>query len=422
MRRYVMRTMALAFALLVARGATAAEVSVAVLGLEPIDVPESLAQQLTDALRQRASSTAGVHMIQGKDLIEVKMVFGCDGETPACMAQAGKSLGTDKLLYGTIKKGGNKTTVTVALKLLDVKSATVEKFVNDTVPKRDLAGNNVNASAARWFGALLEVEAKPTLTVSSEPVGAGVSVDGTAYGKTPLTLRDLPPGVHNVVVTMAGRQAASRNVELKTGLTQDLAVTLEPEAPPPVAQKEPPPPPVIAPPPVVAPPPIAHKQTSHPGRTATIIGATALGAALVTGGVLIYTWRSYLSLQDTTNADLMQLKPTVPGDSSFFKSPTCDPPATVTGAAGAVAKYKSDCSSGNTFAGASTGLWVATGVLAAGGIAGIVVGQVQAAHARRERAANGDHPLTAAGLLRQSLRVAPVFSTSGGGVAAAFEF
>ncbi|HEX9104941.1 MAG TPA: hypothetical protein VF997_22175, partial [Polyangia bacterium] len=129
--------------------AQAADVSVAVLGLEPVDVPEPLAQQLTDALRQRVSATSGVRMVQGKDLIEVKMVFGCDGELPACMAQAGKTLGTDKLLYGTVKKGGGKNTVTVALKLLDVKTAVVEKFVNDTVQKRELAGSNVNGVAAR---------------------------------------------------------------------------------------------------------------------------------------------------------------------------------------------------------------------------------------------------------------------------------
>jgi hypothetical protein len=421
MRRYLVSLMMLAAALGFARAATAAEVSVAVLGIEPIDVPEPLAQQLTDALRQRASSTAGVHMVQGKDLIEVKMVFGCDGETPACMAQAGKSLGTDKLLYGTIKRATPKTNVTVALKLLDVKTAVVEKFVNDTVPKRELADKNVNASAARWFAALLDVEAKPTLTVTSDPVGANVSVDGTAYGKTPLTLRDLAPGIHNVVVAMAGRQPFSRNVELKTGGTHDLVATLEAEAPPPpVVKNEEPPPPVVAPPPSVIQPaeppqPIARKQAGHPGRTATILGATALGAALVTGGVLIYTWQSYVKLQDTTQTDLRALVPTTQADANFIHSPNgCDPPATM---AGPVAKYKSDCSSGNNFAGATTGLWVATGVLAAGGVAGIVVGQLQAARARREQ-----RSLTGAGLMRQSLRIAPVFTTSGGGLTAKFEF
>src|SRR5437763_4980728 len=206
MRRYCTLFIGLC-ALGVASGVHAApDVSVAVLGIEPVDVPESLAQQLTDALRQKAASTGGVRMVQGKDLIEMKMVFGCDGELPACMAQAGKTLGADKLLYGTLKKGTSKTTVTVALKLLDDKTAVVEKFVNDTVQKRELAGNNVIGVAARWFGQLLEVEAKPTLTVTSDPAGANVSVDGNSYGRTPLTLRDLAPGTHQVTVSMSGRQ------------------------------------------------------------------------------------------------------------------------------------------------------------------------------------------------------------------------
>jgi hypothetical protein len=414
MRRYLLTIIAIALAGFSARSATAAEVNVAVLGIEPIDVPEPLAQQLTDALRQRAMATAGVHMIQGKDLIEVKMVFGCDGEAPSCMAQAGKSLGTDKLIYGTLKKGGTKVNVIVTLKVLDVKTATVERFVNDTVPKRELAGNNVNASAARWFGQLLEIEARPTLTVISDPSGASVTVDGTAYGKTPVTLRDLSAGVHSIVMSMPGRQTTSRNVELRTGGTHDLSVTLEPEAPPPVAQKEAPPP-AVAPPLVVAPTPITNKPVGHPGRAATIAGAVALGGALVAGGVLIYTYKSYSDLQTTARADLMDLRPTT-SDTSFFSNPTCDPPANVVGATpGALNKYKSDCNSGNNFAAASTGLWVATGVLAAGGIAAIIVGQVQASKARKERAGG-------VSLLRQSLRVAPLFATTGGGISAAFEF
>jgi hypothetical protein len=130
--------------------------------------------------------------------------------------------------------------VTVALKLLDVKTAVVEKFVNDTVQKRELAGANVNASAARWFGQLLEVEAKPTLTVTSDPPGASVTVDGQSYGRTPLTLRDLLPGTHSVVVSMPGRQSVTRSVELRAGGAHDVVATLEPEAPPVVVKKEPP--------------------------------------------------------------------------------------------------------------------------------------------------------------------------------------
>src|SRR6185503_7099121 len=92
--------------------------SVAVLGIEAVDVPDALAQQLSESLRQRLAATAGIRLLPGKDLIEIKMIFGCDGEVPACMAQAGKSLGVDKLLYGSLKKAGRGGThLNVTLKL-----------------------------------------------------------------------------------------------------------------------------------------------------------------------------------------------------------------------------------------------------------------------------------------------------------------
>ncbi|MDB4967225.1 MAG: hypothetical protein JWN44_2914 [Myxococcales bacterium] len=416
MRRYS-TLLAGVCALLVTSGAQAApDVSVAVLGIEPVDVPEPLAQALTDALRQRAASTGGVRTVQGKDLIEVKMVFGCDGELPACMAQAGKTLGAEKLLYGVVKKGPSKTTVTVALKLLDVKTAVVEKFVNDTVQKREVAGSNVNGSAAKWFGQLLEIEAKPTLTVTSEPTGGSVTVDGQSYGRTPLTLRDLLPGTHTVVVTMPGRLPVTRTMDLRAGGSHDVAATLETEAPT-IAQK----PPERAPEPqplTPAPMPSRRMPGEHPGRTAKIVAGVLVGGALVTAGVAIYTWRKYSDdLASKANMDLEAIKPAVATteEQAFFANPTCGnvPGSIQTANPAGAAKYKSDCDSGNNYANATTGLWVATGALAAAGVVAFVIGDRQAAKAK-ERGTLG--------VMRQTLRVAPVFSTRGGGVTAAFEF
>src|SRR5262249_33965914 len=128
----------------------------------------------------------------------------------------------------------------VSLKLLDVKSGAVERSVNESVPKRELAAGNVNASAARWFAELVPVEAKPVLTVSSEPSGASASVDGNPVGHAPLTLLDLSAGSHTVTVTAGGRIAQTRTVELRAGTSSELAVALEAEkAPPVVAQPRP---------------------------------------------------------------------------------------------------------------------------------------------------------------------------------------
>ncbi len=419
MPRYSTILAALGLLFLAPGTGVAAEVSVAVLGLEPVDVPEPLAQQLTDALRQRAASTSGVRVVQGKDLIEVKMVFGCDGELPACMAQAGKTLGADKLLYGTVKKAAGKNSVTVALKLLDVKTAVVEKFVNDTVQKRELAGSNVGGVAGRWFAQLVEIEAKPTLTVTSDPSGGNVSVDGQSYGRTPLTLRDLPAGTHSVTVTMAGRQPFTRSVDLRPGGSHDVVATLEPEAAPVVVKKEPLKPPAPEPQPLITPTPSPTPtplRAEHPGRTAKIVAGVLVGAAVVTAAVAIYTWRSYSDLETTSHNDLDAMKGSLTSapsaqDQAFFNSPSCSVPTDLQNVPGAT-KFHNDCSSGNNFANATTGLWVATGALAAAGVVSFVIGDRQAAKAKEKNVS----------VLRQTLRVAPVFSTRGGGLTAAFEF
>jgi hypothetical protein len=101
-----------------ARAAEGGDVATAVLGIEPLDgAPDAVAAEITDALRQRVAATKGYQLLQGKDLVEVKLVFACPDAAPACMSAAGKSLGADKLIFGNVKRAGNDYQLT--LKLLD---------------------------------------------------------------------------------------------------------------------------------------------------------------------------------------------------------------------------------------------------------------------------------------------------------------
>src|SRR5262249_60356137 len=98
------------------------DVATAVLGIEPLEgTPDTVAAEMTDALRQRVAATKGYQLLQGKDLVEVKLVFACPDAAPACMSAAGKSLGADKLIFGNVKRSGGDYQVT--LKLLDVSRA-----------------------------------------------------------------------------------------------------------------------------------------------------------------------------------------------------------------------------------------------------------------------------------------------------------
>jgi hypothetical protein len=59
------------------------------------------------------------------------------------------------------------------------------------------------------------------LSVSTDPPGSGVAVDGEERGVAPLTLRDLPVGQHRVVVRARGN-TYTRTVQIEAGATASL--------------------------------------------------------------------------------------------------------------------------------------------------------------------------------------------------------
>ncbi len=63
------------------------------------------------------------------------------------------------------------------------------------------------------------------LEIRSDPAGAKVTVDGQARGSTPLTIRDLAPGDHRIVLESGGRKV-TQAVRIDAGITAQLVVPL----------------------------------------------------------------------------------------------------------------------------------------------------------------------------------------------------
>ena len=70
-----------------------------------------------------------------------------------------------------------------------------------------------------------------SLSVVSDPPGSAVIVDGTARGDTPLTVTNLTPGRHQVLVRNSG-STYQRTVEVEAGATASLVVGGAPAAAP----------------------------------------------------------------------------------------------------------------------------------------------------------------------------------------------
>jgi hypothetical protein len=203
--------------------------AVAVLGIEASEgAPDSLASSLTDALRQRVSGTKGFRLVPGRDLVEVKLVFSCPDEAPSCMAQAGKSLGASKLIFGSVKRSASDSYV-VTLKLLDANRSIVDAWVAEQISKAQASGPALRGPVQKWFATLTGQGGAGTVRIRGDVIGAAVSLDGTPsglIGTDDLVLAGVTPGKHEVVVTKPGYEAVRKDVIVAAGDTAHLDVSL----------------------------------------------------------------------------------------------------------------------------------------------------------------------------------------------------
>jgi hypothetical protein len=226
-----------------------ADAPTVVLGLEALaGAPDNVAAEITDALRQRVAAAKGFQLLQGKDLVEVKLVFACPDEAPACMSAAGKSLGASKLIFGNVKMVGDLYQVTI--KMLDVNRAVVDSFTADTIPKKRADPSGLRAMAPGWM-AKLTGKGGGVIQVRSNLAGAAVSLDGTHVGTTgssPVVITDVAPGRHEVSVEKSGYTTTKQEFMLAAGQALPLNLTVSPvsvEVPKPEAEALTAPPPAI---------------------------------------------------------------------------------------------------------------------------------------------------------------------------------
>jgi hypothetical protein len=229
--------------LCVSSEAVAGDVTLSVLGLEPAaGAPENIASALTEALRQRVSSSTNYRLVPGKDLVEVKLVFSCPDEAPLCMTQAAQSIGSTKIIFGNVQPVGTDAYL-VTLKLLDAERGTVESWISEQITKSQTAPINLRTPVQKWFATLTGQALPATLKVTGGVIGASVWIDGTQaglIGNDGLTLSSVATGHHKLTVSKTGYEKWDRSVTLVSGAIEKVAVQLKaiekPGAVPPEAQ------------------------------------------------------------------------------------------------------------------------------------------------------------------------------------------
>jgi len=87
----------------------------------------------------------------------------------------------------------------------------------------------VTAGEDRTLPVFQLVPAPASVVISSEPAGATVTADGHYQGRTPTTITLTSATTHQLRLSAAGYQSASRSLVLAAGEERDLNITLEPE-------------------------------------------------------------------------------------------------------------------------------------------------------------------------------------------------
>lgn len=262
--------------------ALGAEASLSVLGLEAAaGAPDAVAAAVTEALRQRVAASGMFRLAQGRDLVEVKLIFSCADEAPACMTQAAQSIGANKLIFGSVQPVGSDAFI-VTLKLLDGERGVVESWVSEQIPKAQATPVGLRAPVQKWFATLTGQALPATLRITGGVVGAAVWLDGVQaglLGSDGLMLAGIAPGPHQITVSKTGYEKWERNVTIASGGTEKVQVQLRPIEKPADAQAEP----------VVEPVEQVPAQEPQPANMGSRVGAWALlGVGLVGAGLGVY--------------------------------------------------------------------------------------------------------------------------------------
>jgi hypothetical protein len=100
--------------------------------------------------------------------------------------------------------------------IVTVKANEQAEVSHTFTPAEEVAGGERPAGAGEEAGV-------GTLKVSSTPAGI-VYLDGKVYGRTPVTISDLPAGPHQLTLKRAGMPDYKRKVDISAGIITNIAV------------------------------------------------------------------------------------------------------------------------------------------------------------------------------------------------------
>jgi hypothetical protein len=143
----------------------------------------------------------------------------------ACLAGIAKDVDTDHAARLVVAARGRDYTVRVTLVGVDGRESQAE--VDCPICGFDEVAELAGQQAITLAGKIVKQRAPAFLSVTSEPSGALVTVDGAPFGRTPVH-EELPAGEHVVKVELDGYVVRQREVVATAGVDEHVDIALEP--------------------------------------------------------------------------------------------------------------------------------------------------------------------------------------------------
>ncbi|MGE0870325.1 MAG: PEGA domain-containing protein [Kofleriaceae bacterium] len=233
--------MTLGFLLVVLTSAVAvAKPQVGILGLEVSDpsgnidqTSTTMAKNLTDGLRT-AARRGGKYSLGGgdKELVDEKLLAGCDDEKLSCMAGIGSGMKVDFLLYGRLEKSGNEHQLTLAL--LDVKAQRLEGAkATVTIKANERDPSSLGGIARNIYNQITGGGEAPVLKITTNVERGTVLVDGNPKGTIrsgTATIQGLGPGTYRIAIEAEGFKRTETTVTMTKSGDLTRKIELEEQA------------------------------------------------------------------------------------------------------------------------------------------------------------------------------------------------
>lgn len=189
------------------------KINLAVMNLEAPDVPASAQQALSDRMRTELFNTGRFSVMERNQMQELlkEQGFQQSGCTSnECVVEAGKLLGVDRMIAGSVGKVG--TIYTVSLWMIDIETGRImlTKTEDCNCPIEQVLTTSLKNIALKMAGMSSSAEEQPVIrreTVAgqgdfyfkSDPPGASVYVDDQLIsGTTPVMKEGFPAGTHQI--------------------------------------------------------------------------------------------------------------------------------------------------------------------------------------------------------------------------------